>query len=232
LGVFAFAPFYVWPMALASLAALLALWHLTTSALQAALIGFTWGLGLFLAGASWLYVALHVYGNMPAPLAALCIFLFCCYLALYPALACLTAYKLRSSSRPMRALLLIMPTCFVAAEYLRGWVVTGFPWLITGYSQTPGGWLAAPLAGYAPIFGAFGISWLLALTAPPPPPGHVQRPHVNAVGCDRGGLGGWCGAVEHPLEYTFGRAIKRGPGARQYRSTIKMARRPACRNTR
>jgi len=72
LGVFAFAPFYVWPMALASLAALLALWHLTTSALQAALIGFTWGLGLFLAGASWLYVALHVYGNMPARYAYFC----------------------------------------------------------------------------------------------------------------------------------------------------------------
>ena len=131
-------------------------------------------MGLFLAGASWLYVALHVYGNMPALLAALSIFLFCCYLSLYPALACLVAYKLRSSSsigkgspqnQPMVALLLIMPACFVAAEHLRGWVVTGFPWLVEGYSQTPGGLVLAPLSGYAPIFGAFGISWLLALTA-------------------------------------------------------------------
>lgn len=169
LGVFAFAPFYVWPMALVSLAMLFALWQSAISLRQAVLIGFSWGMGLFLAGASWLYVALHVYGNMPAPLAGLCIFLFCCYLSLYPALACLVAYKLRSSassrSRPMLALLLIMPACFVATEYLRGWVVTGFPWLISGYSQTPGGWLAAPLAGYAPILGALSISWLLALTA-------------------------------------------------------------------
>ena len=129
-------------------------------------------MGLFLAGASWLYVALHVYGNMPAPLAALSIFLFCCYLSLYPALACLVAHKLRSNSdressqnQPMVALLLIMPACFVATEHLRGWVVTGFPWLVEGYSQTPGGLVVAPLSGYAPIFGAFGISWLLAITA-------------------------------------------------------------------
>ena len=172
MGVFAFAPFYAWPIALVSLVALFALWHKAASAKQAALVGFIWGMGLFLAGASWLYVALHVYGNMPAPLAALSIFLFCCYLSLYPALACLVAYKLRSNSdrgssqnQPMVALLLIMPACFVAAEHLRGRVVTGFPWLVEGYSQTPGGLVVAPLSGYAPIFGAFGISWLLAITA-------------------------------------------------------------------
>lgn len=169
-GVFAFAPFYAWPFALFSLAALFALWYKAVSAKQAALVGFVWGMGLFLTGASWLYVALHVYGNMPAPLAALSIFLFCCYLSLYPALACLVAYKLHrrrgsSQNQPMVALLLIMPACFVAAEHLRGWVVTGFPWLVEGYSQTPGGLVLAPLSGYAPIFGAFGISWLLAITA-------------------------------------------------------------------
>ena len=53
----------------------------------------------------------------------------------------------------------------MATEHLRGWVVTGFPWLVEGYSQTPGGLVVAPLSGYAPIFGAFGISWLLAITA-------------------------------------------------------------------
>ncbi len=163
-GVFAFAPFYAWPVALISLAPLFWLWHIAPNAKRAAAFAFVWGLGLFLAGVSWLYVALHVYGNMPAPLAALAIFLFCVYLSLFPMLAGLLAYQLRARNDVVN-LLLVMPACFVVGEYLRGWFVSGFPWLIFGYSQTPGGWITAPLAGFAPMLGVFGLSWILALTA-------------------------------------------------------------------
>jgi apolipoprotein N-acyltransferase len=165
IGVLGFAPFYAWPCVIISIAILFALWREARSAKHAAWIGFTWGLGLFLFGVSWLYVAIHVYGNMPAPLAALAIFLFCCYLSLYPMVAGALIQKLGKKYSQAVALLLIMPAGFVAFEYLRGWVVTGFPWLIAGYSQTPGGMIAAPLAGYAPVFGMFGITWLLAITA-------------------------------------------------------------------
>lgn len=162
--VFAFAPFYLWPLALISLGVLFALWQNASSARAAGALGFAWGLGLFLAGVSWLYVALHVYGNMPAPLAALSIFLFCCYLALFPMLAGMLAHKLRARRRSWN-LLLVMPACFVAFEFLRGWFMTGFPWLIVGYVHTPGGPLGAVLQGYAPIVGVFGLSWLTAITA-------------------------------------------------------------------
>jgi apolipoprotein N-acyltransferase len=162
--VFAFAPFYWWPLAVVSLAVLFALWQQAPTARRAAAIGFAWGLGLFLAGVSWLYVALHVYGNMPAPLAAMSIFLFCCYLALFPMLAGMLAHKLRSRHHGW-TLLLVMPASFVAFEYLRGWFMTGFPWLIIGYVHTPGGVIPPALHGYAPILGTFGLSWLTALTA-------------------------------------------------------------------
>jgi apolipoprotein N-acyltransferase len=165
IGVLGFAPFYAWPCVIVSIALLFALWRGTRTAKHAAMIGFAWGLGLFLFGVSWLYVAIHVYGNMPAPLAALAIFLFCCYLSLYPMLTGVLVSKLGKKYSQAIALLIIMPAGFVAFEYLRGWVVTGFLWLIAGYSQTPGGVIAAPLAGYAPVFGMFGITWLLALTA-------------------------------------------------------------------
>jgi apolipoprotein N-acyltransferase len=47
------------------------------------------------------------------------------------------------------------------AEWVRGWLFTGFPWLAMGYSQVP----HSPLAGYAPVFGVFGISLIVAVSA-------------------------------------------------------------------
>lgn len=167
LGVLAFAPFYYWPVALVSLCILFGLWQRSTTVWRAFSCGFTWGLGLFAAGVSWIYVSLHVYGSMPAILAGLATFLFCCYLALYPALAG-AVYRILSSRltlSPLVSLFILMPASFVTFEYLRGWVISGFPWLTMGYTQTPGGVIAAPLAGYAAMIGVFGISWLLALSA-------------------------------------------------------------------
>lgn len=165
-GVGAFAPFYHWPLALISLFFLFVLWKQSKTTWRAFSCGFAWGLGLFGAGVSWIYVSLHVYGHMPAILAGLATLLFCGYLALYPALAGV-AYRwvsTRSALSPTVALVVLMPACFVMFEYLRGWVVSGFPWLTMGYTQTPGGEIAAQLRGYAAVVGVFGISWLLALT--------------------------------------------------------------------
>jgi apolipoprotein N-acyltransferase len=163
LAVLAFAPFYAWPIAVVSLVVLFSQWVRATSPRRAALVGFSWGLGLFLVGVPWLYVSLHTYGSMPAPLAALAILLFCVYLSLFPALAGYLQAKMPLALHVR--LLLLMPATFVAAEMFRGWFVTGFPWLILGYTQTPSALSLAPLAGYAPVFGVFSISFLLAATA-------------------------------------------------------------------
>ena len=45
-------------------------------------------------------------------------------------------------------------------EWLRGWFLSGFPWLQLGYSQ-----IDTPLAGYAPLLGSLGVSWMLAISA-------------------------------------------------------------------
>jgi apolipoprotein N-acyltransferase len=162
LAVPAYAPLYAWPLVIISLVGLFGLWQRSTSPAHASAIGFAWGLGLFLVGVPWLYVSLHTYGDMPAPLAAIAIFLFCAYLSLFPALAGYVQAKIRCG--PIWRLVLLMPAAFVAAEAFRGWFVTGFPWLIAGYTQTPG-FAPAPLAGLAPLFGVFGISLVLAMTA-------------------------------------------------------------------
>ena len=61
----AFAPVGLYPLALVSTTLLAYLWLASGRARDSAWIGFSFGLGLFLAGASWVYVSLSVYGGMP-----------------------------------------------------------------------------------------------------------------------------------------------------------------------
>ncbi len=64
-------------------------------------------------------------------------------------------------TKPTVSLLLIMPAIWTLAEWLRGLLFTGFPWLTFGYSQAP----LSPLAGFAPLLGVYGVSLLLAVSA-------------------------------------------------------------------
>lgn len=157
--VFGFAPFGLSGLPLATLVVLLWQWHGAASPREAAGTGFAFGLGLFGAGASWLYIAIQAFGGMPAPLAALAIAFLVAYLALWPAAAgWLAARSTRRRSLPR---LLVAAGAFTLAEWLRGFVFTGFPWLSIGYSQVPEGLLR----GYAPIGGVFMVSLSMSLCA-------------------------------------------------------------------
>ena len=159
LAVAGFAPFKWWLLPLFSLALLFALQVRITSSRAGFLIGFTWGLGFFITGVSWVFISLSVYGGMATWLAALATFLFCAVLALFP--AAVGALQARWRIAPALRLLLLMPLLWGVAEWVRGWLFTGFPWLGIGYSQVP----LSPLAGYAPLIGVYGVSFLLALIA-------------------------------------------------------------------
>jgi apolipoprotein N-acyltransferase len=159
LTVVGYAPFGVFPLPVLTLAALIYLWSRAPSPRAAALQGFAYGLGLFLFGVSWIYVSLHDFGAMPAPLAALATFLFCAFLALFPAAVAYGCVRPRLSPAVMCALL--APAAWTVAEWTRGWIFTGFPWLAIGYSQVP----ASPLAGYAPVVGIYGVTLATAASA-------------------------------------------------------------------
>ena len=165
LAVAGFAPFEFWLLPAASLAVLFGLLARTPSMRAGFLIGLAWGLGFFIAGVSWVFVSLSVYGGMAAWLATLATFLFCAFLALFPAaVGALQAYPAghqRWRIPPALRLLVLMPLLWSVSEWVRGWIFTGFPWLAMGYSQVP----ASPLAGFAPLFGVYGVSFLLALAA-------------------------------------------------------------------
>lgn len=157
-SVLGFAPFQIFPLPLLTLAALAWLWR-EAAPRRAAALGFAFGAGCFLAGVSWVYVSMHAFGGMPAPLAALAAVLFCGYLALYPALAGYLFARLRRQRPGPDALL--FAAAWTLAEWLRGWLLTGFPWLAFGYAQTP----PSPLAGYAPLLGVYGVGFVAALIA-------------------------------------------------------------------
>jgi len=157
--VIGYAPFYLYPLPLLTFAGLFVLWHRAPGAREAALLGFIFGLGWFVAGVSWVYISLHAFGAMPAPLAAAVTLLLCAYLALFPAVA---GYASRRwNLAPALNWVVFVPAVFTLLEWLRGWVFTGFPWLNPGYTQAP----ASPLAGYAPIFGVHGVALLTFATA-------------------------------------------------------------------
>lgn len=157
-SVLGFSPFYLFPVPLITLALLAWLWQ-EAAPRTAAMQGFAFGAGCFLAGVSWVYVSMHVFGGMPPPLAAVAAFLFCCVLALFPALAGYVFARLRG--RRLWADALLLASVWTLAEWLRSWVLTGFPWLSFGYAQTP----PSPLAGYAPLLGVHGVGFAAALIA-------------------------------------------------------------------
>ena len=157
--VFGFAPFYAWPVPILALAVLFAAWERAPTPRMAALDGLLFGLGYFLAGVSWVYVSMHDFGSMLAVLAALATLLFCLYLALFPSLAGWLAR--RYAARNPASILLMSAAAFTACEWLRGWLFTGFSWITLGNSQVP----SSPLAGYAPVAGAYGVTLMTALAA-------------------------------------------------------------------
>jgi apolipoprotein N-acyltransferase len=157
--VLAFAPFEFYLVPFIGLTVLASLIERAPGTRRAAVLGFAFGLGYFIAGVSWIYVSLHDFGGMSMPLAAFATLFFCTYLSLYPAGA---AAITKSIPVPTGLRLgVVFPAAWMLGEWTRGWVFTGFPWIAIGYSQAP----ASPMAGYAPIAGAYGLSFLTAAGA-------------------------------------------------------------------
>ncbi len=150
------------------------------------LLALAFGVGHFVTGLAWLYISMHDFGGMHGALAAAAVVLLSLYLALYGALALSGAawWAQRTASRRPARTACIVAACWGLGEIARGFVLTGFPWLATGYAH-----IDAPWQGLAPLVGSYGLGvigvliavWLAELLRAPRQAGATGRPWPSAA---------------------------------------------------
>lgn len=120
--------------------------------LHAWLFSTTWLAGSFW----WLFISMHTYGGLPAPLAAIAVLALAAALGLYYAVAAAWFVVRGPKGRVTGAL--VFAALWTLAELVRGSWFTGFPWGAGGYAHVEG-----PLAAWAPWIGVYGIGAVAAL---------------------------------------------------------------------
>lgn len=159
-GALAFEPFQLFPMQLLAYAALVLLLdgaHAGQHRMRdAALTGWAFGFGFFLVGHYWIGYAFLVDAETHAWLMPFAMVLLPAGLALFFAAAaalCMTAW------RPGVRRVFLFAVVFTIAEWLRGHILTGFPWNLPGY-----GWTASSaVLQSTSVFGVYGLSLLTLL---------------------------------------------------------------------
>ncbi len=154
----AFAPAGVWSLAFLCPATLMLLWD-DAPPRAAAWRGLLFTGGTFLAGTYWLYHSIHLIGQAPVWIALVLMLGLVAIMGSYTALLGYAVARWGAAAGAIRYLVLL-PAGWVATEWLRGWFLSGFPWLAIGYSQ-----LDTPLAAYAPLGGIYAVSLAAAVTA-------------------------------------------------------------------
>lgn len=159
-AVFGFAPFEFSPLALLALAGLFWLFGRAENTLRAFKYGLWFGLGQFGVGSSWLFSSIYFYSDIGMAGAVIMVAGFVLVLALFPAMAGALARYFYNPNRVGASLLWVLPAAWVLFEWIRASILGGLPFLLMGTSHL-GSWLD----GYATVFGVFGVSFAVAITA-------------------------------------------------------------------
>ncbi len=155
----AFAPFNLYPLAIL-LPALLFITWLDVLPGRAFARGLLFGAAMFGAGTTWMYISIHHFGNVNLPLSLFILALLVMIMALFYALSGYLFVRFFHPLSLALKLVIVLPAAWVFIEWVRGWFMTGFPWLNLGYSQTD-----SLLSSLAPVLGVYGVSWGVALSS-------------------------------------------------------------------
>jgi apolipoprotein N-acyltransferase len=118
--------------------------------------GTVFGIVHFVSLLYWLVPTMVTYGHLPTFLSIAILFLFAAVLSVVFVGPMTCGFALAGRT-PLRALLLF-PVFWVAADFLRSFLFTGFPWALLGCSQ----YRRLHLIQMVDIFGVYGLSGLLA----------------------------------------------------------------------
>jgi apolipoprotein N-acyltransferase len=119
------------------------------------LLGLTTGAIYFIGTLYWITRVMVVYGGLSAPAAVLVNVTLVAYLSLFPAIFGMAIARVTHTGTPR--LLMTAPFAWVATELGRAHALTGFPWVLLGYSQAS----VLPVAQLASLTGVYGISALV-----------------------------------------------------------------------
>lgn len=164
-----FQPMALWPVTIVCLALFLEILSRADRGRQAFSRGWLFGVGHFTVGNFWIATAFTYQSEMPASLGVVAVVGLAFYLAIFPALATISAWWLvRRLARADEAgtpwLGLALAGAWIVTEWMRGWVFTGFAWNPLGIALL-GPFDAQGLALLAPWIGTYGLSGLVVLIA-------------------------------------------------------------------
>jgi apolipoprotein N-acyltransferase len=145
-------------------------------------LGLTAGAIYFTGTIYWITNVMVQFGGLNLVVAVLVNAALIAYMALFPAVFALIVARL--TVRGGAQGLWLAPMAWVATEYGRAYLFSGFPWVLLGYSQAS----VLPVAQLASLLGVFGVSALVAAVSSVMAYAAIVRPPTTAVRRDAASL--------------------------------------------
>jgi len=120
-------------------------------------VGFLCGFSAYSIILYWITIVMTRYGHLPWGVSIPLYFILVMWLSLFYAGA---TYITRIAETLRIKSAFTLPVAWVALDFARGWLFTGFPWAMLGHSQ----YRILPLVQIADIFGVYGITALIVLS--------------------------------------------------------------------
>jgi apolipoprotein N-acyltransferase len=147
-----------WWLQIVSLAVLAWLVRAPTPWRRAVWLGWAFATAWLAATFWWLFISMHTYGGLAAPLASAAVLGLAAFLGTYYAVALGLFARLAPTHRALAAI--VFAALWLLAELARGTLWTGFPWGAGGYAHVQG-----PLSALARTVGVYGVGFVAAVLA-------------------------------------------------------------------